>query len=283
MKNIRYDFHKHITYWECPKKFIKKYNREEATVPQNGYYRVAGEFVQKFFEMYANKWKKENVYFTEAKISAKMEAFWEALLRWNPVDWRHPMSRLSESELREECIKTIHKNLEELDVYDDTKSEIKFVVRLKSGDELVAKIDFLKNTEDGEVVILDGKNSNKMGVNVDPRQLLFYALLYRMKYGKLPDKVGFLYYKHTKIEFVPFVEEDVEDLWKDILRTMIHIKKAKAFPATPSAKSCKYCDYLNTCEEGTADMNSRKRGKRDIMKGVELKKVEEGLYYIGVN
>lgn len=279
---LRFDFHKYVNYWECPKKFLKKYTREEPTVPQNGYYRIAGELVQKFFEMYSNHWRASGSDVSEGGVKDKMRPFWTALQKWNEVDWSHPMSRLSEPDLFTECVDTIVANLNELDVYADTQAELKFEVKLKSGDILVAKMDFLQKADTEEATILDGKNSGTMGKNVDPRQLLFYAIMFRFKYGRLPKRLGFLYYKFRKIEDISFTSLDVDELWKDMIRTMVHIKEAKEFPATPCAKSCRYCDYLNTCEEGTADMNSRKRGKKDYMKGVSLKNNTDGVYYLEV-
>lgn len=280
MDKLRFDIHKYKNYWACPKMFKKRYDREEPPKKPNGYHMVAGEFVQKFFEMYSNGWKAEGFDNNPVVIRGRMHRYWEALLRWNPVDWGHPMSRLNQPELLQECINTIYSNIEELDIYEGTESELKFEIKLKSGDELVAKIDFIKTRDDGGIEIIDGKNSQTIGKYVDNNQLLFYALMYRFKFGKLPDKLGFLYYRHRTIDYVPFTEEEVDNLWKDIIRTMVHIKQAKEFPATPSAKSCRFCDYLSECPEGTADMNSRKRGPKvakDYTQEIASKDNDSGL------
>lgn len=285
LSTLRFDIHKYKNYWACPKMFLKKYWYEKPTIPKNGYHIVAGEYIQKFFEMYSNKWKSEGMEVSPSSVRARMGDYWKALLRWNDIDWSHPMSRLGPHDLLQECIDTICANVNELDVYDGTKSEIKFVVSLKTGDELVAKMDFIKTTEANKVIILDGKNSGTMGKYVDENQLLFYALIYRFKYGVLPDKIGFLYFRHKVIEYVEITEKRVDDLWKDMIRTMVHIKKAKEFPATPSAKACRFCEYLATCEEGTADMNSRKRGprkKEDLSKLISSRDEITGIYSIEV-
>lgn len=279
---LRYNIHLHQKYLSCPRSFLYSYKRMEPPVKQNRYYAIAGDLVQKFFEMYANHWIGNGADVSPASVRRKMEPHWQKLLQYNFVDWGHPMSRLSEPDLFSECLDTINNNLEALDIYDNVKAEAKFELTLKSGDILVAKIDFIKGYGEEGAVILDGKNSNKMGKNVDPRQLLFYALLYKFKFGVYPKKIGFVYYKHLRIEYIDFTELEADNLWKEIVQTIIHIKNAKTFPPTPSAKNCKYCDYLEICEEGKADRDSRKRGPVDVMKDVKVSRGNEGLFKLEV-
>jgi CRISPR/Cas system-associated exonuclease Cas4 (RecB family) len=279
---MRMDFHKYKDYLACPKKYKLRDLRTPITAPRNAYFQVAGELVQKFFEMYSNLWKDQDIAFDRDRVRARMKPYWDYLISKNPVDWSHPMSSLGETDLFLECVDTIMSNLRGLDVYGDTKSEVKLEVTLKSGDVLVGKIDFITD-KNGRVTISDGKNSGSMGKHVDEHQLIFYALLYRFKYGKLPDTLQFIYYKHLEIKDIIFTERDVEDLWGNMIRVMIAIKGSKEFPATPCAKACRYCDYLDQCPEGTADMASRKRGpKKEKIEGVGSKSEETGVYYINL-
>jgi hypothetical protein len=231
---MRFNFHDYKAFLECPSKYKRNADGERAE--RNAYFSVAGELVQKFFEMYANHWRAAGLLMSEAKVRERMRPHWEVLLYYNKVDWKDPMSKLSKEDLYNECINTIMLNLENKDVYEDTKSEVKIEVSFATGDTLVCKIDFVKTLEDATVAIIDGKNSGTIGKYVDERQLLFYAIMYRFKYKVLPKELGFLYY-------------------------ILEIKKAKEFPCKPSAKACKYCDYLPTCETGRKDMDSRKRPK----------------------
>lgn len=277
---MRFDFHKYKNFLECPKKYHLRDIRTPIITPKNAYYQVAGELVQKFFEMYANLWIGQDIVFDRERVRNRMKPYWDHLLLNNRVDWGHPMSKLGEVDLFLECVDTILDNLSKLDVYKDTRSEVKLEVNLKSGDTLVGKVDFI--TDDGKIVsILDGKNSATKGKYVDERQLLFYALLYKFRYGKLPDRLGFLYYKYQELVPVVFTSRDVDDLWRDIIRVMVTIKKTKVFEPTPCSKSCKMCDYLDQCPEGQADMASRKRGPREE-KVIEVssKSEETGVFFI---
>jgi CRISPR/Cas system-associated exonuclease Cas4 (RecB family) len=277
---MRFDFHKFKDYLDCPKKYKLRDLRTKILTPRNAYYQVAGELVQKFFEMYSNQWKSQGVTFHREKVRARMKPYWDYLLLNNKVDWSHPMSSLGETDLFLECVDTIMSNLTSLDVYGDTRSEVKLEVTLKSGDVLVGKIDFITETGD-KVIISDGKNSASMGKHVDERQLLFYALLYKFRYGKLPNSLKFIYYKHVQEKDIIFSEKDIDDLWRDMIRVIVAIKGAKEFPATPCAKACKYCDYLDQCPEGQKDMASRKRGpKKEKIEGLGEKSPETGVFFI---
>jgi CRISPR/Cas system-associated exonuclease Cas4 (RecB family) len=279
---MRFDFHKFKDYMDCPRKYKLRDLRTPILTPKNAYFQVAGELVQKFFEMYSNQWKSQGVQFDKDRVRARMKPYWEHLLFKNKVDWSHPMSSLGETDLFLSCVDDILKNLQTLDVYAHTRSEIKLEVTLQSGDVLVGKIDFITN-EDGTVSIIDGKNAQTKGKHVDERQLLFYALLYKFTYGSLPDKLGFLYYKFQEYSPIVFTSRDVDDLWRDMIRVIMAIKNSTEFAPTPCAKACRYCDYLDQCPEGQADMASRKRGPRkEKFEGLGSKSSDTGVYSVNL-
>lgn len=264
---MRFNFHDYKTFLECPSKYYRKSTSPQ--VKRNAYFTVAGELVQKFFEMYSNHWSAANLDMSEARVRERMRPYWDTLLFHNYVDWQDPMSKLSKEDLFNECIHIIMDNLENLDLYGDTKSEVKIEVNFASGDTLVSKIDFVKELDNGSVAIYDGKNSGQVGKYVDDRQLLFYALMYRFKHNTMPSELGFVYYKHKFLDRITFTEKDIDALWVDVMRVILEIKRTQIFPSTPSSKSCKYCDFLDECPEGKKDMESRKRPKK-VMTRAEL-------------
>lgn len=279
---MRFDFHKYKNYKECPRMYQWRAERRPLITPKNHYFTVPGEFIQKFFEMYCNSWKKQGVVFTKEKIKNRMRPYWEHLILKNSIDWSHPASRKGEADLFLECVDSIYNNLNTLDVYDNTRSEVKFEVTLQSGDVLVGKVDFIHNTDKG-VIISDGKNSGTIGKNVDNRQLMFYALLHKFIYKELPAGLKFIYYKHAVEEPLLFTNRDIDELWGDFIQTMVAIKNAKEFLPTPCAKACRNCDYLEQCPEGTADMDSRKKGPRTVkIEGLGSKSKETGVYTINL-
>lgn len=279
---MRFDYHKYSSFLECPRKYNFGATETPPPVQDNKYYAVYGQFVQKFFELYSNGHIPTKISLTHSGISRFMRPFWENILRYSYVDWKAPMCRMSQEEFYDDAIKVIVANLLKLDLYrEGTRSELKIEVTLKSGDTLVSKIDFEKRYADGRIALLDGKTTSQVGKNVDSGQLLFYAGMYQAQYKKIPDELAFIYYKMQVKERVPFDATDVKALVTDVIGTMNVIKSTTEFKPTPSAQACKYCSWKGLCPEGTADMNSRKRGPRGS-KVLNLAASEDDSDYIDI-
>jgi len=263
---MRFNFHKYMDYKKCPRRYKMSEDRVKPTRDRNDYFTLFGNLIQKFFEVYANEWKREGLYFTEPLIRSKLQPMWEKVLRYAVVDWNAPFVRQTANEIFEEAILDIMGNLDNLDVYDRTKSEVKIEVTFKSGDVLVGKIDFITDDESGnreDAEILDGKSTNVIGKNIHVEQLYTYAILYKFKYGVYPKKIGILYYRMKEVEYYPMDVEAIESFKKKLIIAMYEIGKLKEFKPTPSAKSCKYCDYMGDCKEGIESANSRKRPRKN--------------------
>lgn len=260
---MRFDFHKYKSFKECPRKFDFGMRDVKPPVQDNRYYSVYGQLVQKFFEMYANKHVPDKVPLDRNGISKFMRPFFDNLLYYNFVDWKHPASRLSESEFFDDAVSVILANLQKLDLYrEGTRSEIKIEVALKTGDTLVCKIDFEKRLPGGGIALMDGKTTATVGKNIDPGQLLFYAGMYQASYKVLPVELSFIYFKMQQKERVSFDAGDVKHLVHDVMATMNKAKETKVFKPTPCASACKYCSWVSLCQEGKDDIASRKRGPR---------------------
>lgn len=261
---MRWDFHKHKSYTDCPRKYKFEADRVEPPKKDNRYYAVRGSVMQKFFELYSNGHYPSHLELTFEPVRRYLKPFYDRELSYNHVDWKDIMSKRSRDGLLDEISEVIEQNLLKLDIYSTgMRSEMKYTVTLKNGDELVGKVDFEKTYPDGTVALLDGKSTGTVGKNIELDQLLFYAWLYRVKEGKLPDKLGFIYYQMCLLDWKRFDEVDVVGAVKRILGSLEAAKTAKDFPPTPSAKACKYCSYMGLCKEGQESKESRKRGPRD--------------------
>ncbi len=137
-------------------------------------------------------------------------------------------------------------------------------------------------------VILDGKGSKWRDQYVDARQLLWYAMLYQMRYGHAPDKLGFVFWRFDpdkSLDWVDFTQNDLDGLKAHILETMGNIEGYKRrlstlpedevlsalvemFPAQPGDK-CRLCSYLPVCKEGQGMMGGRKNVPRFDGTGTE--------------
>jgi CRISPR/Cas system-associated exonuclease Cas4 (RecB family) len=256
-KPIRMSFHKWKDFKECPKRFYYKETKVPYPKEENKYNTLMGNTVQKFFEKYSNEWKKEDLPWSRELVVDRIEKYWKKQIAFNYINWKDFYVKYNEQELFNLCVDIILDNLKNFDVYDNTRSEVKFEVKLKSGDVLVGIMDFIKK---GNLVeILDGKATDVVGKNIKIEQLYMYAFLYELKYGKLPDKMGYLYYRMRMIDYAEIDREKIDLFKKEIIYTLYKIKKMDRFEATPSAKACKYCPYKSTCEEHLADAKTRKR------------------------
>lgn len=101
------------------------------------------------------------------------------------------------------------------------------------GYRLGGRADFIiKRTKPHhDLCIIDGKGSRWRSKYVDPRQLLWYAMLYRFHHGEVPDKLGFLFWRyepHEAIDWVEFVEDDLDELLDTVLKHLRKIEEGTA-------------------------------------------------------
>jgi len=150
------------------------------------------------------------------------------------------------------------------------KSEVK--VSGHVGDVKIAgKLDFLIQREDTGVSILDGKNSStKMKYN-NPDQLRHYALAFSLEYGRLPNRLGFVWFRYPYdeesgeegVDWINFTRRDLKELADRAIQAKRGMIREE-FPAFTKAKHCNLCDFEGVCPERQAakEANRAKRAKR---------------------
>lgn len=134
------------------------------------------------------------------------------------------------------------------------------------------------------VTILDGKNGKRYKdgkggwmTYTNPDQLRWYALCFYLMYRKLPDYLGFLYYRfpygapvidpdgvdtgktEEGVEWVTFTLEDLKGLAQRAVDARKAMDKEK-FQATPSSKTCRFCDYETVCPDRGTQKEQNRRG-----------------------
>jgi len=122
--------------------------------------------------------------------------------------------------------------------------------------------DLVIRRDDTGITLLDGKNSVRK--NADPDQLRWYAMLFKLAYKKLPDRLGFVYYRFPNgtpyndpetgelreeegVDWVEFDEGDIQGLALRAQEARNGMRREK-FKPKPSPAGCKYCDFLSECE-----------------------------------
>lgn len=265
--NISYHAWKAFT--ECPKKFHLEFlKKAPPTVPINDYFKLYGLSVQKFFEMFCNVWRYHTPFLPPDMIREKLNAIYEDILKTSTINWSAPFCKLGRNDIFEEAFKDIYAIMESpnQNYFLNTRSEISIELTLKDSNTINGRLDFIHNdaiARDRDTII-DGKGSNKIGKNIDDNQILFYSLLYSFKFNKPPAEAGFFYYRFNTFVPVPVDEKNINEFRA---RLSLDIKKiiTSDYKATPSAKSCKYCNYMEGCLEGLKAKAARaKKSKLDM-------------------
>jgi len=179
------------------------------------------------------------------------------------------------------------------------KSEVDLTCYVDKWTPIGGRADLIYRRPEEGITILDGKNSRRYKDRktgewmtfTDPDQLRWYALCFYLAYGKMVDRLGFVYFrypagqdvldtdgdavpevdengiptgKNETEEGVTWVEFDREDLKgiatraKDATRS---ISRGK-FPAKPVPKQCRFCDYETICPERQAQKQANRRTRK---------------------
>ena len=165
------------------------------------------------------------------------------------------------------------------------RAEVDLIGYINKYNPIGGRADTIIRRADTGVTILDGKNSKRykdgkggLMTYTDPDQLRWYALCYYLCYQKMPDRLGFVYYRYPAgdpvldvdgketgekepgVEWVKATKEDIEGLAQRALDARKGMDKER-FPAVPHWKTCRFCDYEEACPERQAQRkkNSRKR------------------------
>ncbi len=108
--------------------------------------------------------------------------------------------------------------------------------------------------DSGGVVIIDYKTSDVVREKEAHRkakeslQLLIYALAYRERFGKIPDRLELHFIESGLIGVTQKTEKDMETTI-EIIRDVSSVIRSKVFNAKPSYMACGYCAYQGICNE----------------------------------
>lgn len=275
---------------ECPRQYyfnrVKKY---PPSTPDSKHNALLGTVIQAVFEKYFNErmWEALPLSIVEEELQDFGRLRFFQFLDEETINWKSPSCKVTPASLQEELslyIPQVLAYLHEAGLHGPiTVSEVDFKQPLEDGLTLVGFVDFIIQLPDGSTLILDGK-STKHKSRVDPKQLRFYALLFFLKYHKLPDRMGFLYYRYCgtegrdrpqnqdpleqgPIEWTPVVLDELLALRQDLLLAADQIRELDFTgvpPASPTPSLCQYCSWEPRCPERLAQKkaNSDKRSKK---------------------
>lgn len=153
------------------------------------------------------------------------------------------------------------------------RAEVELLGYINKYTPVGGRADLIVRRDDTGVSILDGKNAKEKGKYTTPDQVRWYALCYYLAYGKIPDRVGFVYYRfpygtpkvdgtiEEGVDWVPVTRPDIEGLAKRAVDARKAMDKEK-FAPTPSPQACRFCDYETVCEARKEQKAANSRGRK---------------------
>jgi len=269
VKHLRTLYWSHLqAYEECPQKCFWQYgwgDIDQGRGPGKGrpkpedksmHHAVMGIVIQAVLEDLYNKemWKqpqelkKRLIELTKEKLTSSLPRFY--------IDW----DQTSFSEMEEVCMDGVLGYLKTMKAHNllgvYARSEVELYGFAANWLPLGGRADFVIRRDDTGITLLDGKNSGTKLKYVDPDQLRWYALCFSLAYRKLPDRLGFAWFRYPTdaeagepgIDWVDFTKRDLVAL-VDRAKKVRRGQEAGKFKATPSYKVCRFCDYESVCEE----------------------------------
>jgi hypothetical protein len=285
VKHVRTLYWSHLqAYEECPQKCLWQYGWGDLDLgrgPGKGkpkpldksmHHAVMGIVIQAVLEDFYNKelWKQQSG-LTKLLVDTTKEKLTSTLPRFY-IDWDDAPSF---QEMETVCIDGVLGYLQTmkahklLGVY--ARSEVELYGFAANWLPLGGRADFVIRRDDVGITLLDGKNSGTKMKWVDQDQLRWYALCFSLAYRRMPDRLGFVWFRYPYeegsgeqgVDWVDFMKRDLVAL-VDRAKKVRRGQETEKFKATPSYKVCRFCDYESVCpqrQEAKAE-NAAKRQRK---------------------
>lgn len=284
-------------YGQCPLSYWHSYvNKTVMPTPDNGVNALYGSIVGIGFEkFYVDKlWKHQD---PTAVMLQRVDEFYTLAVksqRGVVIDWGDEKANYhSREELMAEVVVAIPRGIEIIKRHrflgPMADAEVKLDTSFRQH-RIGGRADFIvkRTRPHGDLIILDGKGSKHREKYVKPTQLKLYAMLYHVKFGVIPDGIGFVFWRsepHESVDWVAFDKHDLSNLREEVLMTMDRIEasttrltalsgRVKAFDETrqelfpaQAGFHCNLCSYVDVCEEGTKAVQTTKRKPKVILPG----------------
>ena len=165
------------------------------------------------------------------------------------------------------------------------KAEVNLLAWIDKWNPIGGRADTIVRRDDTGITIIDGKNTKWKMKYTDPDQLRWYALLFKLAYRQMPDRLAYVWYRfphgkkshaedgsefiETGVEWVEFDEDDLKGLAQRALDAKKAMWKGK-FAPTPSPKTCRFCDFESICDarKEQRQANAAKRGRKSKIEAI---------------
>jgi len=191
----------------------------------------------------------------------------------NYIDWKESPPH---DEMEQICVAGVLGYLRTMQVHKllgpYARSEVDLLGFADKHLALGGRADFVIRREDTGITMIDGKNSMTKMKYVDPDQLRWYALCFTLSYRKLPDRLGFVWFRfpfddatgEQGVDWVDFTRRDLRELL-DRAQAVRKGQQKEKFDAKPAYQACRFCDYETVCPQRQAareeNVARRSRGR----------------------
>lgn len=287
-------------YIECQRAYYHRYiAKTQPAKPDNRVHMLYGDAVGKIFEKFYEDrlWKSSSVV---SDLQALVEPTVRRIVNYESrrggvFDWNEPKLKKgtrSLDEVKEEILETVPRGLRIIKSHrllgKNAAAEVKLDVDLE-GHRIGGRADFIMTRikPHGDHVIVDGKGSRWRGKYASERQLRWYAMQHRIKFGTIPDKLAFLFWRFEPEESMDWFEtseKELDDLQHGVLTAISQIEAstqelvqlgrgAKPGPIfmANTGHQCKLCSYIEECPEGKSSLSdyAKEQREKDRESGVE--------------
>jgi len=281
-------------YENCPQKFL--WSKGWGTIDVGGgpgrkkppplkdskHHAVMGIVIQRIVEKLYNDELWRTPQGLQARLIEMVEKEFEYEVSRSYIDWRAaPMKTEMLKVCREGVVGYLRTMKAQRFLGTYARAEVELLGWVNKYTPIGGRADLILRRDDSGVTILDGKNGQHKGKYTNPDQLRWYALCHYLAFGRLPDRLGFVYYRYpagtpkedgteeTGVDWVPVTRPDIEGLAKRAVDARRAMDKEK-FDATPSPTGCKFCSYETVCAPRQAQKAANSRGRKKSKDGSDL-------------
>lgn len=154
------------------------------------------------------------------------------------------------------------------------KSEVRLKNRIEGDKFPIGGIaDLIIKNGEG-IHILDGKMTVHKSKYCEKDQLIWYALLFWLEYGVMPNKIGWIWFSHPYdeekgeqgVEYIDYTKQDMLELATEAKDMQISLR-SENFEATPKPSNCRLCPFESVCtpriEQRKANAAKRNAKKKE--------------------
>jgi ATP-dependent helicase/DNAse subunit B len=252
-------------YKQCPRKFFYQYILRLPTKPSIHLIRgsIVHEVLEKFFSLNPDDISKEDYkFFFKSYLTANLFKLWKnnqkKLAALKMTNYQLEQYLVDSQNMLTNFVdmfsSKLKKRITMTGSFDQAFKELTPIVEEKLVNEelgVMGYVDAIHNIDD-KVIIIDYKTSSKDHLSPEYKlQLAIYALMYKRKYGLMPNKVGINFLKFGE-QFLDVDQKMLDDAKQEIefVHEQIKSREIRDYPKHESGL-CKWstgqCDFYEVC------------------------------------